>query len=109
MTLAPSPESGASDMRSEFRAESEVDLERIAYEASAGSDDELEARDRRRRARISPRTDIASGTTVTTDGHDSSKKVIGPGRGEGWMLLAWAEDGRGLFGTYHESQVVVSR
>jgi hypothetical protein len=76
----------------------------IAAEATKGSDTSLPAGDRRSRARISPTTNIAAGTTVY-DSTRSEYEVLGPARGEGWALLAWVEtDGSRCFGTFHETQ-----
>lgn len=82
---------------------------RIAAEARKGSDTALPARDRRNRPRISARTDLAPWTIVNIDG---PKEVIGPGRGDGWMLLAWVDDELGgieCYGTFHESQLPPER
>lgn len=75
----------------------------ISTEAAKGSDAFLPARDRRSRARISPTTDIPAGVSVYV-GQDEYT-LLGPGRGEGWALLAWIDDdGSRCFGTFHESQ-----
>lgn len=75
----------------------------IATEASKGSDANLAVKDRRDRARISDRTDIAPQTIVRVGGEEML--LLGPGRGDGWMLLAWVEGGSNCYGTYHETQV----
>ncbi len=91
---------------------SDADLLRIKTEAAKGSDAALAAKDQRSRAKISASTDIPAGTVVRIPGEtvDLGKRVIGPGRGDGWMLLGWKDPETGdTFGTYHESQVTVPK
>lgn len=80
--------------------------ERIGAEARKGSDAGLPARDRRARARISPRTHHAPGSILQVDGE--ARELLGPGKGEGWALLAWVDaelGGIDCYGTYHEDLI----
>jgi hypothetical protein len=84
-------------------APDDATFERIAIEASKGSDANLPLRDRRDRARISDRTDIAPGTVVAVGGE--RMRLHGPGRGNGWAVLAWTDGDGDHYGTFHEAHV----
>lgn len=78
--------------------------ETIAAESRKGSDAGLAAKDRRDRAAISPRTSHTPGSILRVDGED--RELIGPGKGEGWMILAWFDPEIGpCYGTYPEDLI----
>lgn len=76
----------------------------IAAEARKGTDAGLAAKDRRDRAAISPRTSHAPSSVLQVDGE--ARELLGPGKGEGWMLLAWVDPEIGpCYGTYPEDLI----
>jgi hypothetical protein len=72
-------------------------------------DNDLPAADRRDRAKISDTTTLAEGQAITIKNTNEQVTVLGPGRGKGWVLVAWLEDREGTpfecIGTIHESQI----
>lgn len=78
----------------------------LKVEAAKGSDVHLPARDRRTRARVAAGRDLTRDSTVTLRGEGGPKTYISPGRGDGWVLLAFLdENGTPTYGTYHERDV----